>query len=174
MAGASCVAVDGRLGGLIYSTTNQKMWWGGTAPGTVNQYRDDANAGKSTYVGPGVVVESGKVDYDAHGNIISDTRKYAPNTKAVNYIGFMQTTSGAMLNNYFYYKGTYLKMRELALTYTVPAKLIKGVFNSASISFIGNNLFILAKMPNVDPDAESDNLQTPSMRSMGVNINIKF
>ena len=168
------ISVDGRLGGLIYSTTNQKMWWGGTSPGTVNQYRDDANAGQSTYVGPGVVVTSGQVNYDAHGNIISDTRKFAPNTKAVNYIGFMQNTSGAMLNNYFYYKGTYLKMRELALTYTVPAKLIKGVFNSASISFIGNNLFLLAKLPNVDPDAESDNLQTPSMRSMGVNINIKF
>jgi TonB-linked SusC/RagA family outer membrane protein len=168
------ISVDGRLGGLIYSTTNQKMWYGGTAPGTVNQDREDANAGKFNYVGPGVVVESGKVDYDAHGNIISDTRKYAENTKAVSYIGFMQNTSGAMLNNYFYYKGTYLKMRELALTYTLPANLIKGVFNSASVSFIGNNLFLLAKLPNVDPDAESDNLQTPSMRSMGVNINIKF
>jgi hypothetical protein len=165
---------DGRLGGLIYSTTNQKMWWGGTAPGTVNQYRDDANEGKSTFVAPGVVVESGKVDYDAHGNIISDTRKFAPNTKAVNYIGFMQTTSGQMLNNYFYYKGTYLKMRELVLTYNLPGKLTKGVFNSATVSFIGNNLFLLAKMPNVDPDSERDQLQTPSMRSMGVNINLKF
>jgi TonB-linked SusC/RagA family outer membrane protein len=167
-------SVDGRLGGLIYSTTNQKMWWGGTAPGTVNNFRDDANAGKSTYVGPGVVVESGKVDYDAHGNILSDTRKFAPNTKAVNYIGFMQTTSGQMLNNYFYYKGTYLKMRELVLTYNVPGKFTKGVFNSASVSFIGNNLFLLAKMPNVDPDSERDQLQTPSMRSMGININLKF
>ena len=39
---------------------------------------------------------------------------------------------------------------------------------------IGNNLFILSKLPNVDPDAESDNLQTPSMRSMGINFNLKF
>ena len=169
------LSFDGRLGGLIYSTTNQKMWWGGTAPGTANQFRDDANAGKNTYVGPGVVVVSGKVEYDGHGNILSDTRKFEPNTTAVNYISFMQTTSGAMLNNYFYYSGTYLKMRELALTYNLPAKWTKGVFNTASISFIGNNLFLwAAKLPNVDPDAESDNLQTPSMRSMGININIKF
>ncbi len=167
-------SVDGRLGGLIYSTTNQKMWWGGTSPGTVNNFRDDANAGKATYVAPGVVVESGKADYDAHGNIISDTRKFAPNTKAVNYIGFMQTTSGQMLNNYFYYKGTYLKMRELVVSYNVPGKFTKGVFSSASVSFIGNNLFLLAKMPNVDPDSERDQLQTPSMRSMGININLKF
>lgn len=165
---------DGRLGGLIYSTTNQKMWWGGTAPGTVNQYRDDANAGKSTYVGPGVVVTAGSVTYDTHGNITSDTRKYATNTKAVNYIEFMENTSGDMLNNYFYYSGSYLKMRELVLTYQLPARWTKGVFNTASVSFIGNNLFILSKLPNVDPDAESDNLQTPSMRSMGINVNLKF
>lgn len=31
----------------MYSTTNQKMWWGGIAPETVNQFRDDANAGKT-------------------------------------------------------------------------------------------------------------------------------
>lgn len=165
---------DGRLGGLIYSTTNQKMWWGGTAKGTVTQWRDDANAGKSTYVGPGVVVTEGAVTYDAYGNITSDTRKFAPNTTAVNYISFMQTTSGDMLNNYHYYSGTYLKMRELVLTYNFPNKLIKGIFSGASVSFIGNNLFILSRIPNVDPDAESDNLQTPSMRSLGFNVNLKF
>lgn len=165
---------DGRLGGLIYSTTNQKMWWGGSAKGTVTQYRDDANAGNSTYVGPGVVVTDGNVTYDSYGNIISDTRKFAPNTTKVNYISFMQTTSGAMLNNYFYYSGTYVKMRELVFTYNLPVKLIRGVFNSASVSLIGNNLFILSKLDNVDPDAESDNLQTPSMRSVGLNINLKF
>lgn len=165
---------DGRLGGLIYSTTNQKMWWGGSAKGTVTQYRDDANAGNSTYVGPGVVVTSGSVTYDAYGNILSDTRKFAPNTRAVNYISFMQTTSGGMLNNYHYYSGTYLKMRDLVLTYNVPARWVKNVFKSASVSLIGNNLFILSKIPNVDPDAESDNLQTPSMRSIGVNLNLKF
>jgi TonB-linked SusC/RagA family outer membrane protein len=165
---------DGRLGGLIYSTTNQKMWWGGTSPGTVNKYRDDANEDKSTYVAPGVVITSGSVTYDAHGNIIKDTRTYTPNTTPVNYISFMQTTSGDMLNHYFYYSGTYIRLRELALTYTVPSHWIQGVFSAASVSLIGNDLFMLAKIPNVDPDAESDDLQTPAIRSLGVNINLKF
>jgi TonB-linked SusC/RagA family outer membrane protein len=167
-------SVDGRLGGLIYSTTNQKMWWGGTAKGTVTPFRDDANAGNSTYVGPGVVVTSGSVEYDSYGNIVSDSRKFAANTTPVNYISFMQSTSGAMLNNYFYYSGSYLKMRELVLTYQLPSRWMKGVFTGASVSFIANNLFILAKIPNVDPDAERDDLQTPSMRSMGLNFNVRF
>lgn len=166
---------DGRIGGLIYSTTNEKMWWGGTAPGTVNKYRVAANNGESNYVAPGVVVTSGSVTYDSHGNITSDTRKYAPNTTAVNYISFMQSTSGAdMLHNYFYYSGTYITLRSLALTYDLPTDWIKGVFSSASVSFIGNNLFLLAKIPNVDPDSQGDNLQTPAIRSLGVNINFKF
>jgi len=168
------ISFDGRLGGLIYSTTNQKMWWGGTSPGTVNKYRDDANNGNSTYVGSGVVVASGNVTYDSHGNILTDDRKYAPNTTAVNYISFMQTTSGDMFNHYFYYSDTYLKLRELAITYTLPARFTRKVFTSATVSLIGNNLFILSKLPNVDPDAAADNLQTPSIRSLGVNFNFKF
>lgn len=167
-------SLDGRLGGLIYSSTNQKMWWGGTALGTVSKYRDDAIAGNNTYVGPGVIITDGSVTYDDHGHILEDTRKYAPNTTPVNYISFMQSTSGGMSNHYFYYSGTYLKLREVSLTYNFPDKWLKGICKQASVSLIGNNLFLLSKIPNVDPDAESDNLQSPSIRSMGINLNIKF
>src|SRR5690606_11037847 len=89
------VLFDGRIGGLMYSSTNQKMWWGGISPGTVNQYRDDANNGESTYTGQGVKVVSGDVTYDSNGNITGDTRQYAPNDIPVNYISFMKTTSNA-------------------------------------------------------------------------------
>lgn len=165
---------DGRLGGLIYSTTNQKMWWGGAAIETANSFRDDAIAGKNTYVAPGVVIKDGSVTYDRRGEIVTDTRQYEENTTAVNYISFMQSDAGNALNNYFYYSGTYLKMRELVLSYNIPGSWSKGIFKGASVSFIGNNLFIISKLPNVDPDAESDNLQTPSVRSIGFNINLKF
>jgi TonB-linked SusC/RagA family outer membrane protein len=170
-------SVDGRIGGLIYSTTNEKMWWGGSAPGTANHYRDEAYSGQNTFVGKGVVVASGNVSYDNHGNITSDTRTYTPNTTAVNYVSFMTSTSGDWQDhNWFYYSGTYLKLRELVFTYTFPDKWIQRtkVFTNASVSLIGNNLLLLAKMPNVDPDSEADNLQTPSLRSYGLNLNFKF
>jgi hypothetical protein len=79
------VSADGRIGGTMYSTTNQKMWWGGTHPGTVNEYREAANEGRSTYVADGVVVVEGDVQYDADGKIISDTRVYA-RILPVNYL----------------------------------------------------------------------------------------
>jgi TonB-linked SusC/RagA family outer membrane protein len=167
--------VDGRLGGMIYSTTNQKMWWGGTSPGTVNQFRDDANAGKSTYVGKGVVVTGGAVAYDANGDVTTDTRTFAPNTTAVDYVSYMKTTSNGANNNYNYFSQTFLKLREVTLTWRVPAKWIKGsFFRSAEVAAVGRNLLLFSKMPNVDPDAGVDNLQTPSTRSMGFNVNLKF
>jgi len=167
--------VDGRIGGLMYSTTNQKMWWGGTHPGTVNQYRVDANAGKATFVGDGVVVTSGTATYDAKGNITSDTRVFAPNAKAVNYIDYMIETSNGAYNNYNYFSQTFLKLREVTLGWQVPAKLLgKSFVKGLDFSVVGRNLLLFSKMPNIDPDPAKDNLQTPSTRSFGFNINLKF
>ncbi|WP_165806570.1 SusC/RagA family TonB-linked outer membrane protein [Chitinophaga parva] len=169
-------SMDGRLGGLIYSTTNLKMIWGGSSPATANHFRDEAYQGLQTYVGKGVVVTSGNVQYDNHGNILSDTRTYAPNKTPVNYVSYMTSTNDAPAYNYFYYSGTYIKLREVVLTYNISPAFLKRtrVFSSASASLIGNNLLMFAKLPNVDPDAEGDNLQTPSLRSVGVNLNLKF
>ena len=167
--------VDGRLGGLMYSTTNQKMWWGGTHPGTVNQYRVDANAGKATFVGDGVVVTSGAATYDAKGNITSDTRVFAPNGKAVNYIDYMIETSNAAYNNYNYFSQSFLKLREVTLGWQMPSKLLgKSFVKGLDVSIVGRNLLLFSKMPNVDPDPARDNLQTPSARSLGFNVNLKF
>ncbi|PWV47627.1 SusC/RagA family TonB-linked outer membrane protein [Chitinophaga sp. S165] len=167
--------VDGRLGGLMYSTTNQKMWWGGTHPGTVNHFRDEANEPKATYVDPGVLLTGGKVIYDRDGNIVSDTRTFAPNTTAVNYISYMTNTSNGANVNYNYYSQSFLKLREVTLTYRLPSKWMKGhIFRAADISAVGRNLLLFTKMPNVDPDAGVDDLQTPSTRSFGINLNLKF
>jgi len=167
------IAVDGRIGGLIYSSTNQKMWWGGTHPGTVNDHRDAANRGESTYIGPGVVVVEGDVAYDDFGNITNDTRVYAPNTTKVNYISWNQNTSNALIDHY--YDQTFLKLREVTLTYNVSEKFINSLnLDKASISFIGRNLALWSDLPNVDPDSGTDNLQTPSTRNIGVNLNLSF
>ena len=166
---------DGRLGGLMYSTTNQKMWWGGTSPGTVNQYRDDANNGESTFIGNGVKVVGGNVSYDVNGNILNDTRTYAPNDVPVNYINFMQTTSNGYNKNYHYYKEDFIKLREVTLSYNFTENILSKLpFDNLSLSFIGRNLWLSSKIPNVDPDPGRDNLQAPATRSIGINLNAKF
>ncbi|AIZ40311.1 SusC/RagA family TonB-linked outer membrane protein [Cellulophaga baltica] len=166
---------DGRIGGLIYSTTNQKMWWGGKHKGTVNQFRDDANSGVSSYVAPGVKVIGGTVSYDVNGAITSDTRTYAPNDVAVNYINFMQTTSNGHNTNYHYYKESFVKLREVTLTYNFPKKVLDNTpIHEFSLSLIGRNLWLNSKVPNIDPDSGVDALQAPSTRNIGLNLNVKF
>lgn len=167
--------LDGRIGGLMYSTTNQKMWWGGKHKGTVNQFRDDANNGVSSYIAPGVKVVSGTATYDVNGNLTSDTRTYAPNDVAVNYINFMQTTSNAQNKNYHYYKESFIKLREVTLTYNFPKKALANTpIHEFSLSLIGRNLWLNSDVPNVDPDSGVDALQAPSTRNIGLNLNVKF
>lgn len=169
------VLIDGRVGGVMFSQTNQRMWAGGTNKGTLNQDRIDGTNGLSNYVGQGVVVTSGTVVYDANGNITSDTRTFAPNTRAVNYIDWMISTQGATQTNYNYYSATFLKLREVALTWQAPSKwLSRSFIKRVDLSAVGRNLALFSKMPNVDPDSGSDALQTPSTRSIGINANITF
>ncbi|WOD43883.1 SusC/RagA family TonB-linked outer membrane protein [Hwangdonia lutea] len=167
------VAFDGRLGGLIYSTTNQKMWWSGTHPGTVNEHREAANNGVDSFIGPGVVVVGGDVEYDIYGNITNDTRVYAPNTTKINYISWNKNTSNAVLDHY--YSQSFLKLREITLTYNIPQKYTSALnIDKAAISFVGRNLALWSDLPNVDPDSGFDNLQTPSTRNIGFNLNVSF
>ncbi|WKN31944.1 SusC/RagA family TonB-linked outer membrane protein [Porifericola rhodea] len=169
------VLLDGRYGGSFYSTTNSKMWWGGTHPGSVNQYRDDANNGESTYVGDGVVLLDGDVEYDSDGNILSDSRTFAPNTQAVNYISWTKDFYDGSPSEPGIYKETFMKLREVTLTYALPNSVLDNTFfEQASVSFVGRNLFLWSDVPNIDPDQGEDNLQTPSARSLGFNINLTF
>jgi TonB-linked SusC/RagA family outer membrane protein len=169
------ISFDGRVGGVMYSTTNQKMWWGGTHPNTVNQYRDDANNGIASYIAPGLVVVEGSATYDSDGNIIEDTRIYAPNSTPVNYIAWNVNTSNYAYTNYSYYNQSFVKLREITITYQVPSSILsKTFFTKANIGVVGRNLAVWTKVPNVDPDTGSDNLQTPSTRNIGINLNFTF
>lgn len=167
---------DGRIGGSMYSTTNQKMWWGGQHPGTVNAYRDEANNNQASFVAPGVVITGGTIQYDANGNVLSDTRTFAPNTTPVNYIDFMTTTSNEAAHNYHFYSQTFIKLRELTLAYQLPQALLEQskFLRGATFSLVGRNLLLFSKLPNVDPDTGRDDLQTPSTRNIGFNINLQF
>ena len=79
---------------------------------TSNKFRDESYAGNETYVGDGVVVTGGTVDYDVQGNIISDSRKFATNTKAVKYIDWVFATYVNGVPDANMYKRSFVKLRE--------------------------------------------------------------
>jgi TonB-linked SusC/RagA family outer membrane protein len=169
------ILLDGRYKGLIWSQTIRKMYWGGSHPGTVSKFRDDQIAGKATYVGDGVTVTGGEVIYDAQGNIASDTRTYDANTTPVYWSDWCQFYYHDVSDEAVTFDASFIKLRELTLTFDIPSKWVsKMKVERASVSFIGRNIWMWSVIKYVDPDTGVDDLQTPSSRNLGFNINLIF
>jgi TonB-linked SusC/RagA family outer membrane protein len=87
-------------------------------------------------------------------------------------------------NSAFVYDASYVKLREVVLTYNFPKKLMaKLSMSGASVSFVGSNLWIIHKnLPYADPEASqsSGNIQgwqtgtLPAVRNFGVNLKVQF
>jgi hypothetical protein len=87
-------------------------------------------------------------------------------------------------NSRYVYDASYIKLRELSLTYKLPASLMDKTFISqASVSLIGSNLWIIHKnLPYADPEMSqsSGNIQGfqcgvfPAVRRFGVSLNLTF
>lgn len=169
--------IDGRVGGLSYSNTNQALWNSGAHIDSDNQWRyDEVVNGKTNYIGQGVRVVSGKVQYDADGNITSDNRVFAPNDVPVSYEEYIRNYHSnaytAKPQNYF--NQTFIKLRDLSLTYQMPKELCEKLkLKGATVGLVGQNLLIWTKeFKYADPDAGKDNLNAPSTRLVGFNIKL--
>jgi TonB-linked SusC/RagA family outer membrane protein len=87
-------------------------------------------------------------------------------------------------NKRFVYDASYVKLRELTITYDLPKTLVKKAYLSgASIAFVGSNLWILSKnLPHADPEASqsSGNIQgwqsgvMPATKNLGFTLNLQF
>lgn len=167
---------DGRIGGIMNNGLEQKLYEGGNHPSTANSYRDDSYAGNATYIGDGVIVTDGTVQYDVQGKIISDTRKFAPNTTPVDYFTWVNASYVNGIDGALMYKRSFVKLREVIISYNLnPILLAKTPFKAAGVSLTGRNLILFSKVPFMDPDGyQGYALAEPSYRNIGININLKF
>jgi len=84
----------------------------------------------------------------------------------------------------FIYDASFIKLRELTLSYNLPDKITKKMkMRLASISLIGRNLWLIySKVPNIDPESFHTNgngqgyelYSYPTRRSFGLSLNFKF
>jgi len=87
-------------------------------------------------------------------------------------------------NSAFVYDASYVKLREVALTYNMPGRFLDNSFlTGLSFSVTGSNVWIISKnMPYADPESglSSGNLQgystgpLPSTKDYGFNIKAQF
>ncbi len=97
------------------------------------------------------------------------------------------------VNNYrqiaenFVTPGWFIKLRDLNLSYSIPASLVKKskIFSGANVALYGRNLFTIVDNKNQFTDPEfsytsgnglgiSNTLQTPPVRQYGFNVNFVF
>jgi TonB-linked SusC/RagA family outer membrane protein len=173
---------DGRVGGVIENQIQRQAFRGGrhiaTVQGDFGAARVNDVLGVKSYVGQGVVVTAGKINYDIDGKITNyNELTFGPNTTkqfAQDYISYYYNTQeGNMMSR------TYVKLREVTLGYSIPAKFFGNAIKQFNVSLIARNLLYFADKDDMDIDQfatrqGSADLQTPTTRRYGVNINIVF
>lgn len=195
------VLFDGQVGGKIYSRSHALYATAGTIvndddpnlPLTTMEGRtiyevsyDSAGIPVYTLEQQGGVVGPGLM-YGANGNLV-------PNTETV-------PAGGAGYTGYFYnyygngfnrdnieaatYDATYFKLREVSFGYSLPKDTLSSWgIQSATVSVIGRNLFLLSDVPSIDPETYSirngvfvngfESTSIPTQRSVGLNLNLTF
>jgi len=175
---------DGRFGGTILDYVEQKTYQGGrninTVLGKMGEARLNDTKGIKSYVGEGVVVSNGQaIVYDTDGKVTNyDKLQYMPNTTATYLQDYISRYYGT--NSSYAISRTYVKLREVVLTYNLPQKFLNSTFiKQAGISFVGRNLLYFAERNDIDIEQYagtngSSGLQTPTTRRYGFNMNFTF
>lgn len=162
---------DIRQGGLMYSRTADITRFTGNSITTT--YND-----RQPFIVPNSVTRS----VDGNGNTV-----YTPNDKPI---------SGEYMDDYYRADAnaranvidkSFIKLREVVLSYKLPSKVLEGTFiNALSMSIIGRNLFIWTPRSNqyIDPEVSTfgNDLSSqfgefsanPSTRSIGFSLKANF
>jgi TonB-linked SusC/RagA family outer membrane protein len=108
------------------------------------------------------------------------------NGDGVTPFGYAANNYGESPRSLYTFDGSFVKLREVALTYTLPASLMQkiGVFESVDLQFIGRNLWIIHKnMEFSDPEEglSSGNAGRgyqsgayPALKNYGFNVRLNF
>lgn len=142
------VTFDTRQGGKIVSSTMAQLYFNGQAAETAFNDRDE-------YIIPNSVVQ---IDVDDDGQPV-----YGPNTAPLAIYdntlrSYWANVQGGDRNDEVLLDASYIKLRELAVNYTLPkAWLNKTPFGSVIIGALGRNLWLHTAKDNhyIDPEANA-------------------
>jgi hypothetical protein len=155
-----------------------------TVQGTMGEARYQDYQGVKSWVGEGVVVSNGvPITYDPVTGLVTNYKDlvFAPNTTKTylqDYISrYNSQTEGNLMSKSF------AKLREVIIGYSIPASVLgKSFAQKIEISLVGRNLLYFVKdKKNKDVDIDkyagrqtSTDLQTPTTRRYGFNLNVIF
>lgn len=164
---------DAERGGLTYyedaDGNRTRLTNGGSAPPGTTLYHD------------GLILNGVDATGKDNDKILSAAEYYVNSFQWGNYSG------NATMNNYrtAVYDNNYIKLREVALNYTLPVKLAnKARLQHLTVGVFGRNLFYFYKsLPNLDPEVAvgtnfvSQGMEsgtTAASRTIGANLRLSF
>ena len=163
--------IDFKSGGDIFSGTNMRATQQGFTEQTLQ-----GRAGEAPLVLTGVTPDAATGGYKPYNKTLTPG-------EAQNYWAQLGSEGNGSADR-FVYDASFIKLRQLTLSYTLPGKLFaKTPVRSLMVSFVGRNLAILNKnTPNIDPESSytSSNNQGldyfgfPATRTYGFNIRASF
>jgi TonB-linked SusC/RagA family outer membrane protein len=128
--------IDGSYGGLIYSGTYNRASWDGFLANTLPGREEGEILGK--------------------GVMRAENGSFVENTIPVNtqtyYTQYHQVTEAGV------FESSFIKLREVSLTYTFPKTMFKKIpIADASLSIFGRNIAVFDKFPMWDPEGGTMN-----------------
>jgi TonB-linked SusC/RagA family outer membrane protein len=181
--------IDVQMGGDFFSLDT----WYGYATGIYDftagvnekggQVRDAVDADGGLLIG-GVTQAS-----DADGNLLFDADGFAVKDADNDIYGYAQDVYSSFgyvyaPNAYHVHDASYVKLREAALTYSLPSNLFKNNFIAGiDVSVMGRNLWIIYKNSEYsDPEAGlsagrflgNQSGAYPAVKEMGLNLKVRF
>ncbi len=165
--------VDVRWGGDIFSLDQYYGQGTGLYPVTAQVNDRGVNVREPVSEGGGVILDG--VNEDGSANDI-----YAPAENFAGAYGWINNPTA-----HFIYDGSYVKLRQVGLTFNLPQTFLDriGGVSAASLSVIGNNLWIIHKnLPFADPEQglAAGNVQGyqgavhPATRDFTFNVKLEF
>lgn len=174
--------IDFKYGGDIYSFDHSTAMGSGISPATV--YERNGNGLPYTFpdgttANVGVIMEGyNEDDGKINDRVVHPIYKYAGS-----YTGWTHLNRPRSLS---VFENTWVKMRELAVSYQLPSNIASRtkIFQNLSVSLIGRNLFYFySSLPDhLNPEAingigNGQGLQwsgMPSIRSLGLSVKAQF
>jgi len=177
---------DGMVGGVLEDYVRKKTLQGGrhveSASGAFGVARPSDEANVAAYTGDGVNLTGASIVLDPITGQITNYKNLTESQNTTKSQVQPFVTRVASIPDLDIIKKTYGKLREVTITYNLPETLFgKASFiKKATVSLVGRNLlyFFPSRYKDVDVDQYTQdagsNLQTPTTRSYGFNVNLSF
>ncbi|MEZ5045960.1 MAG: SusC/RagA family TonB-linked outer membrane protein [Chitinophagaceae bacterium] len=177
--------------GFLFETRQGGVIWNGTRGALTHFGMAKATEGrdKDTKVFDGLmghVGADGKIyHYDELGNEVLGSGKVNTNSVNLDQTYYMSVGGGFTINEPFVEDASWVRLRELSLSYNLPSKWLKETKFIKGVQFgvLGRNLLLWTKYQGVDPETSLvggekaqglDYFNNPGTKTYGINFKLTF